>query len=146
MSLPLPFCGPNQVPHYFYDIQPLLRQACANTATAGMTLYTFSALATLSHLLPSSSPPTAWAWWPLGGWLGSWEGEGPLHVCLPLPGHCHLLQHRDFTYVQPRGSADGTSGQVVSVCCTIIAYAQPRHLEPLQQGGEGGPAEEAPGQ
>lgn len=41
-------------------------------------------------------------------------------MCLPLPGHCHLPQHRDFTYVQPHGSTDDTSGQVVSVCCTII--------------------------
>ncbi|ELR59712.1 hypothetical protein M91_06804, partial [Bos mutus] len=42
----LPFCGPNQVLHYFCDIQPLLRWACANTAMAGVVLYIFSALAT----------------------------------------------------------------------------------------------------
>ena len=42
----LPFCGPNQVLHYFCDIQPLLLWACANTAMAGVVLYIFSALAT----------------------------------------------------------------------------------------------------
>ncbi|NXE43282.1 OR4S1 protein, partial [Ptilorrhoa leucosticta] len=32
----LPFCGPNKVAHYFCDVRPLLRLACADTRAAGL--------------------------------------------------------------------------------------------------------------
>ncbi|KAM5228669.1 uncharacterized protein ACOB6Z_015654 [Ctenodactylus gundi] len=32
LTFKLPFCGPNRIEHYFCDVLPLLRLACANTA------------------------------------------------------------------------------------------------------------------
>lgn len=116
----LPFCGPNQVPHYFCDIQPLLRLACANTAMAGVVLYVFSALATV---LPAALILTSYDLVLLAiGRMRSAAGkEKALSTCAS-----HFLAIAVFystvilTYVQPRGSTDDASGQVVSVCYTII--------------------------
>ncbi|XP_043770005.1 olfactory receptor 5B21-like [Cervus elaphus] len=115
-----PFCGPNQVPHYFCDIQPLLRLACANTAVARVILYVFSALVLL---LPVSLILTSYGLVLLAiGRMRSAAGkEKALSTCAS-----HFLAIAIFystvifTYVQPHGSTDDTSGQVVSVCYTII--------------------------
>lgn len=108
----LPFCGPNQVPHYLCDIQPLLRLACANTATAGMVLYVFSALVTY---LPAALILTSYGLVLLAiGRMRSAAGkEKALSTCAS-----HLLAIAIFystvifTYVQPHGPTDDTSGQV----------------------------------
>ncbi|KAM8813985.1 olfactory receptor 5B21-like [Rhynchonycteris naso] len=116
----LPFCGPNQVTHYFCDILPLLRLACANTVTARVVLSISSALVTF---LPAAVILTSYS------------------LVLVAIGRMHLAAGRKkvfstcashflaitifygtvvFTYVQPHGFTDDTSDQVVSIFYTII--------------------------
>ncbi|XP_029771250.1 olfactory receptor 1052-like [Suricata suricatta] len=116
----LPFCGPNQVTHYFCDIPPLLRLACGNTATAGVILYIFSALVTL---LPAAVILTSYSLVLVAiGRMRSAAGrEKALSTCAS-----HFLAIAIFygtvvfTYVQPHGSSNDTNGQIVSVFYTII--------------------------
>ncbi|XP_048217354.1 olfactory receptor 1052-like [Perognathus longimembris pacificus] len=116
----LPFCGPNQVTHYFCDIPPLLRLACANTDTAEVVLYVFSALVTL---VPASVILTSYSWVlvAIGRMRSAARREKALSTCAS-----HFLAIAIFygtvvfTYVQPHGSTGDTSGQIVSVFYTII--------------------------
>lgn len=116
----LPFCGPNQVTHYFCDILPLLRLACANTATARMVLYIFSALVTL---LPAAVILTSYSLVlvVIGRMCSAAGREKALSTCAS-----HFLAIAIFygtvvfTYVQPHQSTNDTSGQIVSVFYTII--------------------------
>ncbi|XP_037377374.1 olfactory receptor 1052-like [Talpa occidentalis] len=116
----LPFCGPNEVTHYFCDIPPLLHLACANTATAEVVLYIFSALVTL---LPAVVILTSYSFVLVAiGRMRSAAGrEKAISTCAS-----HFLAIAIFygtvvfTYVQPHGSTSDTNGQVVSVFYTII--------------------------
>ncbi|XP_045413002.1 olfactory receptor 1020-like [Lemur catta] len=116
----LPFCGPNTVKHYFCDIQPLLHLACANTATAGVILYVFSALVTL---LPAAVILTSYSLVLVAiGKMRSAAGrKKALSTCAS-----HFLAIAIFygtvvfTYVQPQRSTNNTNNQVVSVFYTII--------------------------
>ncbi|NXI83228.1 OR4S2 protein, partial [Rhipidura dahli] len=47
----LPFCGPNKVSHYFCDVRPLLRLACADTRAAGIAAVANSGVISLSCFL-----------------------------------------------------------------------------------------------
>ncbi|KAM4846224.1 olfactory receptor 5J3-like [Thomomys bottae] len=116
----LPFCGPNQVTHYFCDIPPLLHLACANTDTAEEILYIFSALVTLlpaAVILTSYSLVLA----AIGRKSSAAGREKALSTCAS-----HFLAIAIFygtvvfTYVQPHGSTKDTSSQIVSVFYTII--------------------------
>ncbi|XP_021103992.1 olfactory receptor 1052-like [Heterocephalus glaber] len=116
----LPFCGPNQVTHYFCDIPPLLRLACANTDMAEVVLYIFSALVTLlpaAVILSSYSSVLA----AVGSMRSAAGREKALSTCAS-----HFLAIAIFygtvvfTYVQPHGPTREANGQVVSVFYTII--------------------------
>ncbi|XP_014648600.1 PREDICTED: olfactory receptor 5B21-like [Ceratotherium simum simum] len=116
----LPFCGPNQVTHYFCDIPPLLLLACGNKATAGMVLYIFSALVTL---LPAAVILTSYSsvLVAIGRMRSAAGREKVISTCAS-----HFLAiiifygTVVFTYVQPHGRTDDTNDQVVSVFYTII--------------------------
>ncbi|XP_072217264.1 olfactory receptor 4S2-like [Excalfactoria chinensis] len=47
----LPFCGPNKVDHYFCDVHPLLRLACADTYAVGITVIANSGMIALSSFV-----------------------------------------------------------------------------------------------
>ncbi|XP_004409367.1 PREDICTED: olfactory receptor 5B21-like [Odobenus rosmarus divergens] len=116
----LPFCGPNQVTHYFCDIPPLLCLASANTATAGVVLYIFSALVTL---LPAAVILTSYRL--VLGAIGRMHSAAGQEKALST-GASHFLAIAIFygtvvfTYVQPHGSTNDTNGQIVSMFYTII--------------------------
>ncbi|XP_016055872.1 PREDICTED: olfactory receptor 1020-like [Miniopterus natalensis] len=116
----LPFCGPNQVAHFFCDIPPPLRLACANTATVRVVQRVVSALVTL---VPAAVIVASYGWVLVAiGKMRSAAGrDKALSTCAS-----HFLAIAIFygtvvfTYVHPRGFASDISGQVVSVSYTII--------------------------
>lgn len=56
MLISLPFCGPNEIDHYYCDIFPLLKVACTDTYVTGVLVVANSgmvALVTFVHLFGS---------------------------------------------------------------------------------------------
>ncbi|XP_051022707.1 olfactory receptor 4C16-like [Acomys russatus] len=52
LALSLPFCGPNEIDHYFCDLQPLLKLACSDTYMINLLLVSNSgAICTVSFLV-----------------------------------------------------------------------------------------------
>ncbi|XP_074004628.1 olfactory receptor 4S2-like [Numenius arquata] len=48
LAIQLPFCGPNEIDHYFCDVHPLLKLACADTYIVGLTVAANSGVISLS--------------------------------------------------------------------------------------------------
>ncbi|NXY76851.1 OR4S2 protein, partial [Glareola pratincola] len=48
LTIQLPFCGPNEIDHYFCDVHPLLKLACADTYLVGVTVAANSGVISLS--------------------------------------------------------------------------------------------------
>uniref|UniRef100_A0A8D1TAV6 Olfactory receptor n=1 Tax=Sus scrofa TaxID=9823 RepID=A0A8D1TAV6_PIG len=48
MIIQLPFCGPNEIDHYFCDIFPLLKVACTDTYITGVIMLVNSGMVTLT--------------------------------------------------------------------------------------------------
>ncbi|XP_074438586.1 olfactory receptor 4S2-like [Larus michahellis] len=48
LTIQLPFCGPNEIDHYFCDVHPLLKLACTDTYIVGVTVAANSGAISLS--------------------------------------------------------------------------------------------------
>ncbi|XP_007445413.2 olfactory receptor 4S2-like, partial [Python bivittatus] len=51
LTTQLPFCGPNEIDHYFCDVHPLLKLACTDTYTVGLIVIANSGMISLSSFL-----------------------------------------------------------------------------------------------
>ncbi|XP_021049791.1 olfactory receptor 142-like [Mus pahari] len=50
ITIPLPFCGPNVIDHYFCDLQPLFKLACTDTFMEGIIVMSNSGLISIISL------------------------------------------------------------------------------------------------
>ncbi|EDL79462.1 rCG26851 [Rattus norvegicus] len=50
ITIPLPFCGPNVIDHYFCDLQPLFKLACTDTFLEGVIVMANSGLISIISL------------------------------------------------------------------------------------------------
>ncbi|KAM6465809.1 LOW QUALITY PROTEIN: olfactory receptor 4S2-like [Liasis olivaceus] len=51
LIIQLPFCGPNEIDHYFCDVHPLLKLACTDTYTVGLIVIANTGMISLSSFL-----------------------------------------------------------------------------------------------
>ncbi|XP_008841888.1 olfactory receptor 142-like [Nannospalax galili] len=51
IAIPLPFCGPNVIDHYFCDLQPLFKLACTDTSMEGVVVMANSGLISIVSVL-----------------------------------------------------------------------------------------------
>uniref|UniRef100_A0A6J0UNT2 Olfactory receptor n=1 Tax=Pogona vitticeps TaxID=103695 RepID=A0A6J0UNT2_9SAUR len=51
LTVHLPFCGPNEIDHYFCDVHPLLKLACTDTYIVGLIVIANSGMISLSCFL-----------------------------------------------------------------------------------------------
>ncbi|XP_006091993.1 olfactory receptor 4S2 [Myotis lucifugus] len=51
LIVPLPFCGPNEIDHYFCDVHPMLKLACTDTYIVGVVVTANSGTITLGSFV-----------------------------------------------------------------------------------------------
>ncbi|XP_024077533.2 olfactory receptor 4S2-like [Terrapene carolina triunguis] len=117
LTVQLPFCGPNEIDHYFCDVHPLLKLACTDTfivgimvvANSGMISLTSFVVLVVSYIVILAS-------------LRSHSSEGRLKALSTCASHITvvILNFGPCIFIYLRPSTTFSEDKMVAVFYTII--------------------------
>ncbi|GAB1286552.1 Olfactory receptor [Apodemus speciosus] len=117
ITIPLPFCGPNVIDHYFCDLQPLFKLACTDTFMEGVVVMANSGLISIISLfiLVSSYAIILIS-------LRNHSAEGRRKALSTCASHIIvvILFFGPATFIYLRPSSSFTEDKLVSVFYTVI--------------------------
>ncbi|XP_021048721.1 olfactory receptor 142-like [Mus pahari] len=117
ITIPLPFCGPNVIDHYFCDLQPLFKLACTDTFMEGVIVMANSGLISIISLfiLVSSYAIILIS-------LRKHSAEGRRKALSTCASHITvvILFFGPATFIYLRPSSSFTEDKLVSVFYTVI--------------------------
>ncbi|XP_041528548.1 olfactory receptor 142 [Microtus oregoni] len=117
ITIPLPFCGPNVIDHYFCDLQPLFKLACTDTFMEGVIVMANSGLISIiSFLILVSSYITILVN------LRNHSAEGRRKALSTCAAHITVvvLFFGPGTFIYMRPSSTYTVDKLVAVFYTVI--------------------------
>uniref|UniRef100_A0A8C3HIM3 Olfactory receptor n=1 Tax=Chrysemys picta bellii TaxID=8478 RepID=A0A8C3HIM3_CHRPI len=116
----LPFCGPNLINHFYCDVAPLLKLACADTRFIEQVVFTVAALV----LLSSFSFTTIWYVFIISAVLRIPSNSGRQRAFSTCASHLTVVSILYgtviFMYVRPKVNSSLELNKVVSVLNTVI--------------------------
>ncbi|NP_001000576.1 olfactory receptor Olr742 [Rattus norvegicus] len=117
ITIPLPFCGPNVIDHYFCDLQPLFKLACTDTFLEGVIVMANSGLISIISLfiLVSSYAIILVS-------LRNHSAEGRRKALATCASHITVvfLYFGPGAFIYMRPSSTFTEDKLVSVFYTVI--------------------------
>uniref|UniRef100_A0A8C6IBN6 Olfactory receptor n=1 Tax=Mus spicilegus TaxID=10103 RepID=A0A8C6IBN6_MUSSI len=117
ITIPLPFCGPNVIDHYFCDLQPLFKLACTDTFMEGVVVMANSGLISIISLfiLVSSYAIILIS-------LRKHSAEGRRKALSTCASHITvvMLFFGPATFIYLRPSSSFTEDKLVAVFYTVI--------------------------
>nr|XP_034964309.1 olfactory receptor 4S2-like [Zootoca vivipara] len=113
----LPFCGPNEIDHYFCDVHPLLKLACTDTYIIGVIVVTNSGVIALSSFITLVSSYIA-----ILVSLRSRSSEGRLKALSTCASHVTvvILFFGPCTFMYIRPSSNFSEDKSVAVLYTVV--------------------------
>uniref|UniRef100_A0A670ITU8 Olfactory receptor n=1 Tax=Podarcis muralis TaxID=64176 RepID=A0A670ITU8_PODMU len=113
----LPFCGPNEIDHYFCDVHPLVRLACTDTYIIGVIVVSNSGVIALSSFITLVSSYIA-----ILVSLRSRSSEGRLKALSTCASHVTvvILFFGPCTFMYIRPSSNFSEDKTVAVLYTVI--------------------------
>ncbi|XP_021034323.1 olfactory receptor 142-like [Mus caroli] len=117
ITIPLPFCGPNVIDHYFCDLQPLFKLACTDTFMEGVVVMANSGLISIISLFILVS---SYAIILIN--LRKHSAEGRRKALSTCVSHITvvILFFGPATFIYLRPSSSFTEDKLVSVFYTVI--------------------------
>ncbi|NXT55618.1 OR4S2 protein, partial [Pluvianellus socialis] len=117
LAIQLPFCGPNEIDHYFCDVHPLLKLACTDTYTVGVAVVANSGVISLSSFVVLAVSYTV-----ILVSLRTHSSEGRLKALYTCSSHITVvvLFFGPCIFIYMRPSTTFSADKMVSVFYTII--------------------------
>nr|XP_009667407.1 PREDICTED: olfactory receptor 4S2-like [Struthio camelus australis] len=117
LTIQLPFCGPNEVDHYFCDVHPLLKLACTDTYVVGVIVVANSGLISLSSFVVLVVSYVI-----ILVSLRTHSSKGCLKALSTCTSHVAvvLLFFGPCIFIYMRPSTTFSADKMVSVCYTIL--------------------------
>ncbi|XP_031229436.1 olfactory receptor 142-like [Mastomys coucha] len=117
ITIPLPFCGPNVIDHYFCDLQPLFKLACTDTFMEGVIVMANSGLISIISLFILVSSYTI-----ILISLRKHSAEGRRKALSTCASHITvvILFFGPATFIYLRPSSSFTEDKLVAVFYTVI--------------------------
>ncbi|XP_031229437.1 olfactory receptor 142-like [Mastomys coucha] len=125
ITIPLPFCGPNVIDHYFCDLQPLFKLACTDTFMEGVIVMANSGLISIISLFILGS---SYAIILIS--LRKHSAEGRRKALSTCASHITvvILFFGPATFLYLRPSSTFTEDKLVAVFYSHYPHAEPYHL------------------